>query len=413
MRFRPGAGYRDRLLDAMAWLLVDLHRGGVYWGDCSLANTLFRRDGDRIQAYLVDAETSEVAPDPLGRPARLRPRDPRRERRLRSRRPRRLPGPRRRTSTMRSRPPQRSARATRRSGASSTTSRSWSRATGRRSAPGCAGSTSSASRWTRSSSVPGAHGAVRLRTSRHDAAASTRSELERLTGHPRARGPGAAAAQRPRASTAPGSSCYERRPIPRARPRERWLREVYEPTLARAAARRRPDRDLVQAYCDVLEHKWLLSERPGATSASRPRSSPTSPRVRPRRSAGTATRADSPTWQDGGGWTRSTSSLPRSRRTTEPSPPSARGARARPSGRRPPARWRAGQAPPGRPGSRTRGRSRSAGPVGIAEHLPGHGRARRRSPGSCRSPSSQPTSIILGRRAAQVPQDQRERRAGP
>ena len=63
MRFPLGPGdYRDRLLDAMAWLLFDLHRGGVYWGDCSLANTLFRRDGDRIQAYLVDAETSEVHP---------------------------------------------------------------------------------------------------------------------------------------------------------------------------------------------------------------------------------------------------------------------------------------------------------------------------------------------------------------
>ena len=60
-RFPLGPGpYRDRLLDAMAWLLVDLHRGGVWWGDCSLANTLFRRDGDRIQAFLVDAETSEV-----------------------------------------------------------------------------------------------------------------------------------------------------------------------------------------------------------------------------------------------------------------------------------------------------------------------------------------------------------------
>ena len=55
----PSSG-RDRLLDAMASLLVDLHRGGVYWGDCSLANTLFRRDGDLIQAYLVDAETSET-----------------------------------------------------------------------------------------------------------------------------------------------------------------------------------------------------------------------------------------------------------------------------------------------------------------------------------------------------------------
>jgi len=62
-RFPLGPGpYRSRLLDAMAWLLVDLHRGGVFWGDCSLANTLFRRDGDRIQAFLVDAETSEVHP---------------------------------------------------------------------------------------------------------------------------------------------------------------------------------------------------------------------------------------------------------------------------------------------------------------------------------------------------------------
>lgn len=62
-RFPPGPNpYRDRLLDAMAGLLVDLHRAGVYWGDCSLSNTLFRRDGDKIQAYLVDAETSEIHP---------------------------------------------------------------------------------------------------------------------------------------------------------------------------------------------------------------------------------------------------------------------------------------------------------------------------------------------------------------
>jgi tRNA A-37 threonylcarbamoyl transferase component Bud32 len=61
MRLPQGPSrHRDRLLDAMAFLLVDLHRNGVFWGDCSLANTLFRRDGDRIQAYLVDAETSEV-----------------------------------------------------------------------------------------------------------------------------------------------------------------------------------------------------------------------------------------------------------------------------------------------------------------------------------------------------------------
>ncbi len=53
---------RERLLDAMAGLLVDLHRAGVFWGDCSLANTLFARDGQNLAAFLVDAETSEVHP---------------------------------------------------------------------------------------------------------------------------------------------------------------------------------------------------------------------------------------------------------------------------------------------------------------------------------------------------------------
>src|SRR6476660_10223504 len=53
---------RARLLDAMAGLLVELHRHGVFWGDCSLANTLFSRDGQLLAAGLVDAETSEVHP---------------------------------------------------------------------------------------------------------------------------------------------------------------------------------------------------------------------------------------------------------------------------------------------------------------------------------------------------------------
>jgi len=54
--------HRARLFDAMAGLLVELHRHGVFWGDCSLANTLFSRDGQLLQAWLVDAETSEVHP---------------------------------------------------------------------------------------------------------------------------------------------------------------------------------------------------------------------------------------------------------------------------------------------------------------------------------------------------------------
>lgn len=52
--------YRQHLLDAMAWLLVQLHLSGIFWGDCSLSNTLFRRDAGMLQAYLVDAETTEV-----------------------------------------------------------------------------------------------------------------------------------------------------------------------------------------------------------------------------------------------------------------------------------------------------------------------------------------------------------------
>lgn len=53
---------RARLLDAMVTLLVELHRHGVFWGNCSLANTLFSRDGQLLQAWFVDAETSEVHP---------------------------------------------------------------------------------------------------------------------------------------------------------------------------------------------------------------------------------------------------------------------------------------------------------------------------------------------------------------
>ena len=53
---------RRRLLDAGADLLVRLHLGGFFWGDCSLSNTLFRRDAGALAAYLVDAETGELHP---------------------------------------------------------------------------------------------------------------------------------------------------------------------------------------------------------------------------------------------------------------------------------------------------------------------------------------------------------------
>ncbi|HUB22634.1 MAG TPA: DUF4032 domain-containing protein [Streptosporangiaceae bacterium] len=49
----------DGLLDALVELLVRLHLSGFFWGDCSLSNTLFRHDAGTLEAYLVDAETSE------------------------------------------------------------------------------------------------------------------------------------------------------------------------------------------------------------------------------------------------------------------------------------------------------------------------------------------------------------------
>ena len=48
-----------QLIDTMVELLVRLHLAGVFWGDCSLSNTLFRPDAGSISAYLVDAETVE------------------------------------------------------------------------------------------------------------------------------------------------------------------------------------------------------------------------------------------------------------------------------------------------------------------------------------------------------------------
>jgi Domain of unknown function (DUF4032)/Lipopolysaccharide kinase (Kdo/WaaP) family len=50
----------NRLLDALAALLVRMHLLGFFWGDCSLSNTLFRRDAGAFAAYLVDAETGAL-----------------------------------------------------------------------------------------------------------------------------------------------------------------------------------------------------------------------------------------------------------------------------------------------------------------------------------------------------------------
>ncbi|TYL45762.1 DUF4032 domain-containing protein [Nocardioides sp. BGMRC 2183] len=50
----------DALVDALVVLLVRLHLSGFYWGDVSLSNVLFRRSAGGFAAFLVDAETGEL-----------------------------------------------------------------------------------------------------------------------------------------------------------------------------------------------------------------------------------------------------------------------------------------------------------------------------------------------------------------
>ena len=59
---KPSKETVDRLIDALVLLLVRLHLVGFAWKDCSLSNTLFRRDAGDFAAYLVDAETGELWP---------------------------------------------------------------------------------------------------------------------------------------------------------------------------------------------------------------------------------------------------------------------------------------------------------------------------------------------------------------
>jgi hypothetical protein len=47
---------------AIAALLAQLHVSGFSWGDCSLSNSMVRRDADRLSAYALDTETGELHP---------------------------------------------------------------------------------------------------------------------------------------------------------------------------------------------------------------------------------------------------------------------------------------------------------------------------------------------------------------
>ncbi len=261
MRFRDvTAAYRDRLLDAMALLLVDLHRGGVYWGDCSLANTLFRRDGDRLQAYLVDAETSEIHPslsdgqraydlDILVENVAFGLAD---------------------LAAFQGRPDEMDASIEAAESVRTRYGAVWSELHSEAElVPGDRRAVRARLRRLNELGFSadleldpvGSFGAIRLRTS-----VTTRryhaNELERRTRLRTLEGQARILLN----DLAEYGAWLEHDEGRRVEPEEqadRWLREVYRPTQARIAREVGPGRDLVQAYCDVLEHKWLLSERAG------------------------------------------------------------------------------------------------------------------------------------------------------
>ncbi len=259
MRVPTGpSAYRDRLLDAMASLLVDLHRAGVYWGDCSLANTLFRRDGNRIQAYLVDAETSEVHPslsvgqrrldlDVLVENVAFGLAD--------------LAAYQNRMADLDD--PIVAAESVRRR-----YSQLWDELHHEEELrPGDRHAVTARLRKLNELGfavdeielVPGGpEGRLRLRVAVADRRFHAR-ELARRTGIVALEDQARLLLNDLREYRA-WLAWFERREVSREDAAERWKSEVLEPSLARLAAVIGPERDPLQAYCDVLEHKWILSE---------------------------------------------------------------------------------------------------------------------------------------------------------
>jgi tRNA A-37 threonylcarbamoyl transferase component Bud32 len=253
----PG-GYRDRLLDAMAGLLVDLHRAGVYWGDCSLANTLFRRDGDTYAAYLVDAETSEIHAtlsdgqraydlDVLVENVAFGLAD---------------------LAAFQGRPETMDEQIEAAEAVRVRYTQLWDELFGDVEIE--AGDRFAVQARVRRLNElgfavgeielePGQAGRVRLRAAvtRRDFHAR---ELQRRTGLVALEGQ-ARLLLNDVAEYRYWLEYHEGRRVRSVEAAERWQRDVLRPTLARLAPAIGPARDPLQAYCDLLEHKWLLSER--------------------------------------------------------------------------------------------------------------------------------------------------------
>ena len=251
-------GYRDRLLDAMASLLVDLHRGGVYWGDCSLANTLFRRDGGTIQAYLVDAETSETHLE-LSDGQRAYDLDVLVENVAFG------------LADLASFQGYPEAMDDQIAAAESVRDRYcalWEELHGQVEIR--AGDRFAIQAHIRRLNelgfaigeielLPGSAGTVRLRTAVAQRDFHSR-ELARRTGIVALEGQARLLLNDLREYRA-WLAYFEKRPVSSPESASRWQADVLEPYLARLGAVIGPGRDPLQAYCDLLEHKWLRSER--------------------------------------------------------------------------------------------------------------------------------------------------------
>jgi tRNA A-37 threonylcarbamoyl transferase component Bud32 len=253
----PG-GYRDRLLDAMAGLLVDLHRAGVYWGDCSLANTLFRRDGDTFAAHLVDAETSEIHPslsdgqraydlDVLVENVAFGLAD---------------------LAAFQGRPGSMDEQVDAAEAVRTRYTQLWHELFRQiEIQPGDRFAISAHVRRLNDLGFavgeielePGPSGRIRLRAAvtRRDFHAR---ELRRRTGLDALEGQARLLLNDLREYRA-WLEHFERRRVASDEASDRWRSEVLAPALVRLAPAIGPTRDPLQAYCDLLEHKWLLSER--------------------------------------------------------------------------------------------------------------------------------------------------------
>jgi hypothetical protein len=251
-------GYRDRLLDAMASLLVDLHRAGVFWGDCSLANTLFRRDGGTIQAYLVDAETSETHAalsdgqraydlDVLVENVAFGLAD---------------------LAAFQGHPEAMDDQIAAAESVRLRYTALWQELHDQVEIQ--AGDRFAIQAHIRRLNelgfaigeielLPGAAGTVRLRSAVAQRDFHAR-ELAHRTGLPALEGQARLLLNDLREYRA-WLAYFERRPVSSAEGAVRWQAEVLEPYVARLQAVIGPGRDPLQAYCDLLEHKWLLSER--------------------------------------------------------------------------------------------------------------------------------------------------------